>query len=656
MERTDFEQWKAKEVARLLSLVETERRYYQEMVASLPVPVVVLSAQQHVLYANRSFRQHFGLRGDELRLATLEQILPGAGVDEKIREAHAAGTPAPPLLVNVLGRRHKVSIVPTRNWDDETELETLLLLEDLTAPGDQPGTAEEQQKETARVPAWEAEIPGVVWSADASTLVFKSVSGSAEALTGYAAEHWLAEPKFFAERIHPDDHAAVMALYSAVIGQGGEASAEFRILSASGEVVWCRETIRVPAPSSGQRAITGVVTNINRRKEMEQLMLTAGRVEALHTVAGRLAHDLNNPLMIATGYAEELVNALPAGSALRGDAEHILEATSRLAIIAGQLNAYTRRSARPARRVDLRGFFAEIEADIARVAGAGVSLDIAGPREPVDAAADPEQLAEVLLTLASSAREGAEDRTKLAIGWGVESLTEQIGYGTLSPGRYARIHLRDDGRGLALGQERVLFENVVEPRESGSAVAGLARAYASVREWGGDIAVSSMVGQGTAFSIYLPYLEPPASTAVETVDESVAVEPEPAPPPEPLRETILVVDDEAGIRGLVRKILRREHYQVLEAGSAEEALTIVVSRAAPIDLLLTDVMLPGLSGPELARRMYEASPNLRVLYISGYTDDPAVEAGQSPPGSQFLAKPFTLNALLRSVRQTLDAS
>jgi len=131
--------------------------------------------------------------------------------------------------------------------------------------------------------------------------------------------------------------------------------------------------------------------------------------------------------------------------------------------------------------------------------------------------------------------------------------------------------------------------------------------------------------------------------------------PEPVPQPEPLRETILVVDDEAGIRGLVRKILKREHYHVLEAGSAEEALTIAMSRAAPIDLLLTDVMLPGLSGPDLARRMYEASPALRVLYISGYTDDPSVEAGQYPPGSQFLAKPFTLNALLRAVRETLDA-
>jgi PAS domain S-box-containing protein len=648
MERTDFEQWKAKEVARLLALVESERRYYQEMVASLPVPVVVLSAAHYVVYANRAFRQHFGLRGEELRRTTLGQVLPGAGIEEKIREAHAAGAPAEPMLVNVLGRKHKVSIVPTRNWDDETELETLLLVEDLTAPGE--AAAEEI------TPIGAAEIPGVIWYADASTLAFKSVRGAAEALFGYAPDHWLREPNFFEERIHPDDCAAVIGLYRAAIAEGGEASSEFRVLSVTGEVVWCRETIRVPAPSDAARTITGVITNISRRKELEQLALTAGRVEALHVVAGRLAHDLNNPLMIATGYMEELVNSLPAGSPLRSDAQHVLEATVRMAAIAGQLNAYGRRVARPAQRVDLQALFAEVEPAIAKVAGAGVALELVRPADAVDAAADADQLTDVLLALASSAREGAEDRTRLAIGWSVDSVAEQIGYSTLPPGRYARITFRDDGRGLARGRENTLFETMVEPKDSSSVASALARAYAMVREWGGDIAASSMVGQGTAFSLYLPYLEPSASAAPTTIAEAAPVEPAPAPQPEPLRETILVVDDEAGIRGLVRKILKREHYQVLEAGSAEEALTIAVSRAAPIDLLLTDVMLPGLSGPELARRMYEASPALRVLYISGYTDDPAVEAGQFPPGAQFLAKPFTLTALLRAVRETLDAS
>jgi CheY-like chemotaxis protein len=173
-----------------------------------------------------------------------------------------------------------------------------------------------------------------------------------------------------------------------------------------------------------------------------------------------------------------------------------------------------------------------------------------------------------------------------------------------------------------------------------------------VREWGGDIAVESGPAGGNAFSIYLPYVDapsvglgaPPALPAIQV----------PPPLPDPLRETILVVDDEPGIRGLMRKILRRERYMVLEAGNAEEALAVALSHAGPIDLLLTDVMMPGLTGPELARRMCAAAPNLKVLYISGYAAEETLQAGQMPPGFAFLPKPFTLGALVSKVRETLD--
>jgi DNA-binding NtrC family response regulator len=132
-------------------------------------------------------------------------------------------------------------------------------------------------------------------------------------------------------------------------------------------------------------------------------------------------------------------------------------------------------------------------------------------------------------------------------------------------------------------------------------------------------------------------------------------EPEPIPEPEPLRETILIVDDEAGIRGLMRKILKREHYNVIEAANAEDALKEAAAHSGPIRLLLTDVMLPGLLGPELARKMYALDNSIKVLYISGYTQDERVRAGEYPPGARFLAKPFTLSALLEKVRETLDA-
>jgi two-component system cell cycle sensor histidine kinase/response regulator CckA len=647
MERTDFEQWRSREVARLLALVETERRYYQEIVAMLPAAVAVLSAANTVAYANRAFRQLFHLRGEELRRLTIGQILPGSDLEERIREVQASGTAPEPIQVQAQDRVYRVSIVPTRNWDDENEIETLLLIE--TGPAGALAPAPAPAPEPVPPQPALADVPAAIWQADAATLQFTAVNPGAVHLLGFPAEHWLNQPKFFEERILADDAGPVLELYRGTIALGGEASAEFRCLSASGDVVWCRETIRVPAPGAESRTITGVITNVTGRRAMEQQLLAAGRVEALQTLSGRLAHDLNNPLMIATGYAEELRNAMPEDSPQRSDAEEIINATARIAALSGQLNSYARRLGGAAGRVELCQFLTGLQPSIQDSAGMGVQVEIAVPEGRLDATADRETLAEFLVALSSASREGAQDRTRLAIALSRERIAEWIPGATLHPGDYARILLREDGRGLSTGRETAIFETVLADRDPAGVGTMLSRGYALIRQWGGDVSVTSMVGQGTWISIYLPYLEPLPQVA----ESAEPAQPAPRPEPEPLKEAILVVDDEAGIRGLVRKILKRERYQVLEAGSAEEALAIAVSREAPVDLLLTDVRLPGLSGPELARRLYEASPNLKVLYISGFTDDPSVRAAEYPPGARFLAKPFTLTALLRAVRETL---
>jgi CheY-like chemotaxis protein len=193
-----------------------------------------------------------------------------------------------------------------------------------------------------------------------------------------------------------------------------------------------------------------------------------------------------------------------------------------------------------------------------------------------------------------------------------------------------------------------------------------------VREWEGDIAFSSDADRGSTFMLYLPYappvevppVEPPSEDAESTEEISTieavepVAEPAPGPPPlpvDPMRETILLVEDESGIRALVRKILSRERYRILEASSGEEARTIAFSHDGPIHLLVTDVMLPGIGGRDLAEGLRESIPDLRVVYVSGYTDDEAVRAGWFPPGSLFLQKPFTLSALVNKVRESLDS-
>jgi CheY-like chemotaxis protein len=226
--------------------------------------------------------------------------------------------------------------------------------------------------------------------------------------------------------------------------------------------------------------------------------------------------------------------------------------------------------------------------------------------------------------------------------------------------------IHDDGRGLEPEKRITVFEGIIGGKPSGQNVGqALSRAYAIVREWGGDIAFFSEPFRGSTFALYLPYYEPePPVTEVSVEAEEIVPEPplaepvvtpEPEPPAPVLLETILVVEDEPGIRALVRKILRRERYNVLEAGTAEEALAVAEAHKGTIHLLLTDVMLPGMGGRELAERMRATSAGLDVLYVSGYTDDEAVRTGAFPPGSKFLQKPFTLGALVGKVREALHA-
>ena len=618
-------------------MVETERRYYQEMVAMLPVALAVLSADRHVSSANRAFRQTLGLSSNELRGKTIDQILPSERLIEKIREVHMTGLSQSAFPMEHEGRQFSLSIMPIRNWDDESEVETLLMLQDAGVSAPEAVAQSEPL----------GEIPAIVWEADASTLEFRSVRGDVEALLGFPPAHWTATPQFFEERIHPQDRAAALDFYFAAIARGsGDASAEYRAVTAAGGTLWIRESIRVNGV-----AVTGVMTSIERRKQLEDQLLRAGRTEALHIVASRLAHDLNNPLMIVTGYAEEMKNTLGEDDPMRGDVDQILTAANRISGITTQLLRFTHSQAHPAAPVNVSQWLSQMEEKIAHTAGAGCGAHVS-TREAVWALADEAQLEEIVLALISHDREDARERSHIAIGCDVDTIAEYLPGATLAPGTYTRLAIHDDGRGLDRANRDAVFEGFLSKQGEKSAGPALAHAYAIVREWGGDIAFFSEPFRGSTFLIYLPHYEAPVE-ARSAVAEAVVEAPVAEAPAEIVRETILLVEDEAGIRALVRKILRRERYNVLEAGSAEEAMAMAGAAPGRIDLLLTDVSLPSASGRELAEKIRETRHDLKVLYISGYTDDDAARSGAIPPGSKFLQKPFTLGALVGKVKESL---
>ena len=625
MERTDFEAWNGREVARLLALVDNQRRYYQDMVASLPVGLVVLSANRRVVSANRAFRRTLGLRFEDLRGKAIEQILPSDRLIEKIREMTVEGIPQPGLLLQQAGKLLRISILPLRNWDEGTEMETLLMVADVSDL-----EMEAVAANAAPTAALVGENVGaILWRADTGRLQFTDVSGGVEQMLGYPASQWLKSPGFFAQRINKEDREAVLALYRTAAQHTREVTAEFRAVTASGETIWCRETVRQVEPG----VLAGVLTSIGQRKELEQLRVNAERNSALHSLSARLAHDLNNPLMIISGYAEEMLNPLDADDPRRAELEQILAATERIGSLTAQLLQFTRKQASPAERVDIA----------AVVSGLGGKTE-ARAAKSLWAMANRQQLEEILPVLLSIMK---EDRTPVVLACDTALITEQIAGASLAPGTYARVTVAASGFVMEAEKRKVIFESFLHKTSGRSMGAALARAYALVREWGGELGFESEAPRGSVFTMYLPLAEPEAVPATEPKTAA-------ARPADAQRETILVVDDEAGIRTLIAKILRREHYNVLEAGTATEAAAIAAKHSGAIQLLVTDVMLPDRNGRQLAEKLVQALPKLKVMYISGFTDDESVRAGAFPPGARFLQKPFTLGALIGTVRETLD--
>jgi PAS domain S-box-containing protein len=649
MERTGLEQWKSREVARLLSLVEAERRYYQEMVAALPAGLVVLKDDRSIVSTNRAFRQTVGLRNEELRGRSIEQLFPSNGLIDRIRSAHIEGN-KDPFFIEVGDRTFRLAIVPSEGWEEESELETILMIQDVTDIEPRTGSK-------AVAPSG---LPAIVWRADASTARFLSVAGAARELTGYEPSYWTSTAEFFWNRIHQEDQPQVKSTYQGAFEKGGDATAEFRMLTESGEPVWLRETIRVADPGAPARAISGVATDVSRRKQLESQLLAANRVDAIQGLAGRLAHDLNNPLMIINGYSEDLLGTLPKQDPRRADVEEILSASRRLTGLTSNLLEFTRRQSPASSKVDLTKAISDLELSI-RKELSHTPLTVDSTRS-LSALADPDQIMVALSAIVNGALSLTLNPTGLHISCQRDLMHEHIQGATLTPGAYVRVEFRAFGSGL-IENMGTPFESVLPPKDLKSAQsAALAKAYAMVRGWGGDLTLSPEKPrdkQGALIVLYLVAVPeevppPPAPSEVSRREPSahVVAVPETTPEPEPLRETILLVDDEAGIRGLVRRILRREHYNVIEAATGEEALAIALQHPGPIHVLLTDVMMPGVSGPQLAESVRNAFPSVKVVFISGYSQTTPTE---KLPSALMLQKPFTMTDLLRIVRKAIES-
>jgi signal transduction histidine kinase len=400
-------------------------------------------------------------------------------------------------------------------------------------------------------------------------------------------------------------------------------------------------------PALLERAIRYAVrrhADLRALRENEEQLRHAQRMEAVGRLAGGVAHDFNNLMSAVIGFSQLILLRLEEAHPLRGEVEQILRAGERATALTSQLLAFSRKQVLQPKVLDLNELVVELEKLLRRLIGANVELvSILDPElGPIEA--DPGQLEQVILNLVVNARDAMPTGGKATIETSNVVLGADSGL-DVSPGVYVLLSVGDSGVGIDEATMGQIFEPFFTTKEEGKGTGlGLATVFGIVKQSGGDIAIESEVGRGTTFNIYLP-----RATAPVEAGESHGVQARKTG-----TGTILLVEDEDVVRQLEREVLERSGYTVLEASSPSAALELERGHDGAIDLLLTDVVLPELSGPELAAQLAARRPRLRVLYASGYPKE-ALGNGFPASGTAFLQKPVTPVSLAQKVRELLDS-
>jgi signal transduction histidine kinase len=390
--------------------------------------------------------------------------------------------------------------------------------------------------------------------------------------------------------------------------------------------------------------------HIVERERLEEQLRQSQKMEAVGRLAGGIAHDFNNLLTAIIGYTDLLISRFAAGDPIRADLEEVGKAAGRAAALTRQLLAFSRRQTLQPRVLNLNSVIAGMERMLRRLVGDEIDLLIELDPDVGNVRADPVQIERVIMNLVVNASDAMPGGGKLTI----ETANVELGRAylrhqvDLQPGLYVMLAVRDTGIGMDEETLSHLFEPFFTTKGIGKGTGlGLATAYGIVRQSGGNIRAASELGRGSSFRVYLPRI-------METAElQRPGLSPTRLPQGS---ETVLLVEDEDMVRELARRVLLRCGYTVLEANRPSDAVRICERQGAAIDLLITDVAMPGtMSGHDLARYLVTLHSEMRVLYISGYTDDAISHQGVLNPGVAFLQKPFTPLALARKVRQVLDA-
>jgi two-component system, cell cycle sensor histidine kinase and response regulator CckA len=625
-------------------------RLYQALLENSHDNIALVSAEGRTVYHSPALTRQLGYSPDDLvGRSNFDLVHPDdlTRAEQRMRDVIAGAHTSTPLRLRFRHRDGgwRVLEQATSRFVDDASGEVFVVLNSRDVTDVVTATEALQENERRLALAFEAAAMGVAeYDVATKRLLF---SGSFVRLLGYDVGTVPHTFEWFIAHVHAEDRAAVESTYGVAVGGGPIGEFQFRVVRRDGSVRWWTSRARTVSDSSGVPVdVVGFFADITERKHLEDQMRHALKLEAIGRLAGGIAHDFNNLLTVITGYAETLVAALDATDPKLADVIEIRRAAERAAHLTQQLLAFSRKQVLRPEVVDANEIVRDVAGMIGRLLGGRIDLQVTLGDAPKTVTADRGQIEQVLLNLAVNARDAMPEGGVLELKTRIVDINERDAE-HLYPiriGRYVLMSVHDTGIGMTPEVQARAFEPFFTTKGPGEGTGiGLATVYGIVKQSGGFIFIESEAGQGTRFDVYLPHTEAPVREEHEDAADSQARE----------ASTILLVDDYRRVRDLARKVLTRQGYRVLTAASGDEAIQVSQQFDGTIDVLVSDIVMPGISGPELARQLRQLRPDLATVYMSGYTGDTLDSLGLDRQGAEFIQKPFTPAALAQKVRDVL---
>jgi len=651
-EKARYERW-FRTLDSQLRLLDRERQKFVAVVNQSDTHMVVVNAQCEVQWVNNAMaarleRSRLGASWVGRSLTevwdTLEMSAPSCGSeacpvtlafrDNRVvhEEMH---------LANGVERRNLyLTALPIKGPDGSAE-EVLLMIQDLS-------DLEVLRRSETRYRHLFERSPDAMIMVEPASGRLALANPVASRLTGWSPRELAG---LSVEMLHePADWPHARTVYEEVFARPDPVTTECILRTKDGERLVANMTA-TRFELEGQAVALVEFQDVTDRKRLESELRHSQKMDAIGRLAGGVAHDFNNILTIILGQSELMLNKLGEGDRLRRTAESIEKAAVRGSLLTRQLLAFSRKELVKHEIVDLRAAFAGIESMLRTLIGEDVELIVHNEGDECRVRADRGQIEQVVMNLAVNARDAMPQGGQLTVD--IRREEAPVGGRGEEPGPVAVLRVTDTGLGMDAATKARLFEPFFTTKAQGKGTGlGLSSAYGIVREAGGDIAVASQPGQGTTFTIRFPLVieEGGIAERVSRVSRILSREQGNARG----TECILLVEDEDDVRELATEALEMNGYSVHAAASADDAIDQIILYDVPIDLILTDVIMPGLSGGELAQRVTACRPSARVLYMSGYNDDAIVRHGVSDSDAAFIQKPFTIEGLTTRVREILD--